>query len=137
MRSRRAWLYAGAAVVVTLVLACVGFGIGSMFVPDDPKAGPSTSVVETTSAPVPTSSGLSAEGRRAYLDSLGAIDPGLIANEDRAIRRAEETCADLLQGWSGDQLADRVVTRLSGGSAQIDRAQAVEAIALMKRWVCS
>lgn len=75
--------------------------------------------------------------QRAYLDGLGKIERGLVANEDRAIRRAEETCSDVKAGEiTGAKLTQRVVDRLSGGDATIDAKQADQALALMKANIC-
>lgn len=73
----------------------------------------------------------------SYLAGLEKIDAGLVANEERAIRRAEETCADIKAGeFKGDALNERVAERLSGGSATIDAKQASQVVALMKANIC-
>lgn len=106
-------------VVLAGVLALCGVGIVGLIWGDLDKADPEPS------------------GRAAYLEALRAIDPGLVADEDRAIRRAEETCADIKAGHAGDELVQRVVARLSGGNATIDAAQAQRAIDAMRQHVCA
>lgn len=71
-----------------------------------------------------------------YINDLSKLDPGLTVNVGRAISRATNTCADIKDGLSGDALAERVVLRLSGGNATINKKQAEEAIKLMRKWVC-
>lgn len=71
------------------------------------------------------------------MQGLAAIDPGLVANEDRALSRAKDTCLDIKQGEiTGDKLNERVAERLSGGDAQITPAQAAKVISLAKTTVC-
>jgi hypothetical protein len=85
-------------------------------------------------APVPA--GVTA-AERAYLDAAGAVDPGLVVNEARALRRAEESCADMAAGLSGDALTARVVARMSGGDASIDAGQAAVLIEAMRAHICA
>ncbi|MEU7617202.1 hypothetical protein AB0B27_14060 [Micromonospora rifamycinica] len=120
----RRLLTAAATVAALTLLAC---GSGS-----DDKAAPPAA--EPT--PQPSTSTWSTK-QRAYLDALAQIDPGLTANEERAIRRAEATCGDITaEGLSGAALTKRVVERLSGGNATIDSGQAEKAITLMRQHIC-
>ncbi|GGM14179.1 hypothetical protein GCM10012279_35380 [Micromonospora yangpuensis] len=112
------------------LLACGG---GSSDDQAEPAAAPPA---DRTSAPAPSASTWST-AQRAYLDALAEIDPGLVANEERAIRRAETTCGDIeAEGLSETALTKRVVERLSGGNATIDTAQAKKALALMREHIC-
>lgn len=75
--------------------------------------------------------------QRAYLDALAAIDPGLVASEQRAITRAGYMCTDIAKGGKSEQqLVELTVARLSGGNATIDTAQGARALALMRQWIC-
>ncbi|GAB7039716.1 hypothetical protein JCM9533A_50090 [Catenuloplanes niger JCM 9533] len=126
------------AVAVASLIALGGCGGGEDgAAPAAPETPP---VVATSSAAAPEPAvepSFSEQDRAAYLTALAEIDEGLVANEDRAVRRAEETCADIAAGEiTGTALADRVVERLSGGNATIDRAQAEQAIELMKKHIC-
>ncbi|GLW32261.1 DUF732 domain-containing protein [Actinoplanes regularis] len=86
--------------------------------------------------PATTAAGLSA-GQQAYLAALSAIDPGLVANEERALSRAKDICADIAGGeFIGAKLNERVAERLSGGDAQITAEQAAKVVALAKANVC-
>jgi len=77
------------------------------------------------------------DGESAYLAALERIDAGLVVNEERALRRARETCDDIAAGeLSEAKLVERVVFRLSGGNATIDAKQATQAVALMKQHIC-
>lgn len=152
MTTRKWWIIGGVAVL----LLCMGCGVGAWIIgrnaPDTakpravaetqsatpPPAAPSSSVPEPSpAAPSPSSSPPAApRDDAAYLAGLREIDPGLVASESRALRRAEETCADIKGGLTGDALATRVVARLSGGNATINTAQARRAIALMQAHIC-
>ncbi|MET0426764.1 MAG: hypothetical protein ABW046_23050 [Actinoplanes sp.] len=73
----------------------------------------------------------------AYLSGLRKIDPELALNQDRAVRRAQETCSDIAGGkFTGPQLNTRAAERLSNGSATIDAKQAAAAIKLMQKHIC-
>ncbi|MEV1206117.1 DUF732 domain-containing protein [Microbispora rosea] len=77
-----------------------------------------------------------AEQQRTYLDMLSVLDPGLVANEDRAIRRAERICDRILNPPEGStmSLERYVVEELSGGNATIDEATAGTVIGAIKVW---
>ena len=109
-------------IAAVAALGAVGCGAGAAEEP------------EQAAAPAPTTTW--SPKQTAYLATLGKLDEGLVVNETRAIRRAEETCADIKGGMAGGELAERVVARLSGGNATINRAQAGAAIAAMKANVC-
>lgn len=144
------WIIGG----IALVVLCLGCGIGAWAIGKNAPAAsskpltsaaaasssaPSTKAAAASPTPTPVVS-VSPPGAprddAAYLAGLHEIDPGLVANESRALRRAEETCADIKAGLSGDALAARVVARLSGGNATINTAQARRAIALMQTNIC-
>ncbi|GGK89314.1 hypothetical protein [Mangrovihabitans endophyticus] len=98
---------------------------------------PAAADTETSTAPATATDEIEPAAAEAYLAGLRQIDPGLAGNESRAVRRAEETCADIAAGeFTGDKLAERVAERLSGGSATINASQAKQAIDLMETYVC-
>lgn len=115
MKARHIWLGLAAAAVA---IACSSA----------PKEGP-------VAAPEPSPSWSAEE--RAYLDELADVDEGLVANEARAIRRAESTCDDIAKGFDDAKLQERAVIRMSGGDATIDTEQAKTVIALVREHVCS
>lgn len=110
-------------MVCVASLALAGCGGGS----DEPA---------TKASPSAESSALTAE-QEAYLKGLEKIDPGLVVNEERALRRAKDICSDVERGeFSGEQLAKRAAERLSGGNATIDAGQGAKVVELAKSNVC-
>jgi hypothetical protein len=104
-------------------------------------AGCSTSTpAEPTasSAPVQPVSGVPTPdaGQQAdYLAALKEIDPGLVVNEERAIRRGRAICDRIInKSGSAASLVSYTVEELSGGNATIDQAQAKKAIKAVKVW---
>jgi len=95
----------------------------------------STSSAQPSSTAAGKSPNWNAEQQRTYLDTLSALDPGLVANEDRAIRRAERICDRILNPPGGTMSLERyVVEELSGGNATIDEETAKTVIAAVKVW---
>ncbi|MGI5153603.1 DUF732 domain-containing protein [Microbispora sp. CA-102843] len=97
--------------------------------------------VATEDAPAPKASATAAavpspdaEQRAAYLAALERIDPGLVANEDRAIRRASRVCERIHNPAGGMSLERYTVEELSGGNASITTAQARQVIKAVKAW---
>lgn len=107
-----------------------------------PAAAPATAA----SAPAPAPAGsmpetvdadeVPADARAAYLDGLTEIDPGLTVDEDRAINRATNICLDISQGKDEATVITNTVSRLSGGNATIDEAQAAQAVELARTHIC-
>ncbi|MCI4066290.1 hypothetical protein MRQ36_28555 [Micromonospora sp. R77] len=90
----------------------------------------------TTSAAAPAQADFTAKEKN-YLAGLKKIDKGLVTNEERAIRRAQNICLDVKGGEFNDkQLADRAAERLSGGDATINSTQAAKVVALAKANIC-
>lgn len=90
-------------------------------------------VVTTTGAPRVE---LSAN-QLAYRQALAAIDPDLVPTDGRAVLNdAENTCGDILQGTSHEQLISRVISRTERNEAKVGKAQAEEILKLMKQWIC-
>lgn len=107
---------------VLLALACSSGGSDEQT--DPPTAA--TSAASTWTA-----------GQLLYLRRIGELDPGLVVDEERAIRRAEATCEDIRgKQLSEQQLVDRVVERMSGGNATINAEQAKFILSLIRRHIC-
>jgi hypothetical protein len=119
-------------ISITALAALALAGCGS-----DPAPAPAP--VKATPPPAATSAAPAADvtAQQAYIKGLRAIDAGPVANEERALSRAEDICLDLQQGeFTGAKLNERVAERLSGGSAQITGAQAGKVVELAKKTVC-
>jgi len=71
---------------------------------------------------------------RAYLDYIARIDPGLVASEERALRRADMICERILNGTPGMTIEEYTVLRLSGGHAQITEDQARKIVKAIRVW---
>jgi hypothetical protein len=118
-----------------LFVLAVGIGVlldGS----EEPAAAPSAS---RTAAAIPSRDSVptpDAGQRRAYLATLGEIDPGLVVDEDRALRRAGRICERIINPPEGGKLTLReyVVEELSGGNATINQTQAGRVITAVKVW---
>lgn len=118
--------YVVAAVMVCLSLsACSG---GSAEEADPPVASAPSSPQEQE--------GLSAGKRQALLAELRRIDPGLVADEERAVRRAESVCQDVREGKTPAQVAKNAQLRFTGGNATVDAEQAGKIVAAVKRHMC-
>lgn len=125
-----------AAIVtpVLLVLSCVACG------DEEPKkdAAPFATPAAPSRGPQSTRLSIGPDAAAAYIAGLRAIDPGLVVNTERALRRGRDVCLDLEQGeFAGERLNARVAARLSGGNATITEAQAAQAIELAKAHICS
>ncbi|MFE6305061.1 hypothetical protein [Nocardiopsis sp. NPDC057823] len=75
----------------------------------------------------------------AHVEAVRAVEPAFVADEDlidRQAGRTVNTCQDIHDGLEGAELTDRVVQRMSGGTATIDAAQAEQLINAMKEHVC-
>lgn len=123
----------------TLVVAVLGLLFLAGCSSSEPTSSPSGDVEEPTSqssvastSKVPTPD----VGQKAdYLAALEAIDSGLVANEDRAIRRGRAICDRILRGSDGGMSLDKyTVEELSGGNATINEAQAKQVIKAVKVW---
>ncbi|GGS88455.1 DUF732 domain-containing protein [Nonomuraea spiralis] len=98
-------------------------------------SSPSSDVGATTSQSAPAPDYLTAQ-KADYLAALDAIDPGLVVNEERALRRGQRVCDRILRGSDGGtmSLEEYTVAELSGGNATINEAQAKQVIKAVKVW---
>lgn len=72
-----------------------------------------------------------------FLTTLAAIDPGLIANEDRALSRAQDICLDLSQGKDDTTIARNAELRYEGGSVpDLTSDQALAILNAAREYVC-
>jgi hypothetical protein len=111
---------------VILLVAIVGT-VAKLTSEDAPKPK-----VSATAAAVPSPD---AEQRAAYLAALEKIDPGLVVNEERAIRRAVRVCERIINPPGGTMSLEKyVVEELSGGNATITTGQARQVIKAVKAW---
>ncbi|MGH3768610.1 MAG: DUF732 domain-containing protein [Pseudonocardiaceae bacterium] len=98
-------------------------------------AGCGSATPAPSRAPAPTAAPTT-DAQTAYLARLEQIDPGLVVNTERAIRRAENICLDIKQGKDEATVVSNTVQRLSGGNATIDKAQAAQVVELAKTHIC-
>ncbi|MFG3582553.1 hypothetical protein [Streptomyces sp. NPDC047990] len=96
-----------------------------------PKAKPSAKAP----APVKFDEPNAAE-TKALLSKLKTINPGIVVNEERAVRRSVNTCSDIQAGKSGDLLNKNVAYRFTGGNATVDEVQAAEIVKAVKGSFC-
>lgn len=123
------WLLAAVAGIVLLVVCLVVASVATA--PHVTLATPTRQAEPDAAGGVPSPSKAQ---QRAYLTALERIDPGLVVNEDRAIRRARSICDRVINGAQGATLEKYVVAELSGGNATINEAQAKQVIKAVKVW---
>lgn len=121
----------GAVVLAVGVVAIVGLALLGAALQQG--SGEAAQPVATAAAAVPSPD---ADQTAAYLDALREIDPGLVANEARAIRRGMRVCERIIAPPEGStmSLERYVVAELSGGNATIDEAQARQVVRAVKVW---
>jgi hypothetical protein len=120
------------------LLACLGASALALAGCGAAPEPPASAAPSTFGMPATVDMGeVPADARAAYLAGLTAIDPGLTGNEDRAIRRAENICADLKAGKDEQTVIGNTVQRLSGGNATINEEQAAQAVELARTHICA
>lgn len=122
------WGIVGLAIAALFVLGVFGVLVDAV-VSDGPTATASASPAAATGVPTPD-----AEQRAAYLAALQEIDPGLVANEDRAIRRGRAVCDRIINPRTTPSVEEYTVAALSGGTTTINQAQARQVIKAVKAW---
>ncbi|MEV4320983.1 DUF732 domain-containing protein [Microbispora rosea] len=121
------------AVLAVLLLVAVVTKVATGDEPE-PKASTTSSSQQHTEPAVPDVPDLKGAQRDAYLAALGAIDPGLVVNEERAVRRGQNTCLDILEGKSTSTVVHNAQVRFTGGDATVSAAQARQVVKAVKAW---
>lgn len=74
---------------------------------------------------------------RELITALGAIDKGLVVNEDRAIRRSENVCRDVKDGKDTKALNKNAELRFEGGNVpDLSEEQAAQIVDAVKASFC-
>lgn len=122
--------YRQAALSLILIsLALAGCGGGDAAAPASPSPTSSSARPESWER-IPEAQ------REEYIGALERIEPGLVVNEERALRRGVTTCDNLKEGLTENAVAERARQRFTGGNATVDAGQARRIVAAAKRWVC-
>jgi Protein of unknown function (DUF732) len=141
-----------------VLLLCIGVAVvGALFGDPEqpaaptaattPAATPTTAVAPTTPAPttVPTSAAAPPPAAPtptgtpdvpAYLAALRVIDPGLVTNEDRAVRRGRDVCLDISQGKPEETVINNARLRFDGGDAAVGPEKARMIVDAVRRHLC-
>lgn len=127
-KKRSPWLIV-AAVVGVLALGGAVLQLADGGEDGGPAATASASASPAAGVPTPD-----AGQRAAYLAALQEIDPGLAANEERAIRRGRAVCDRIIHPRENPSVEEYTVAALSGGTTTIDQAQARQVIEAVKAW---
>ncbi|MEV8015672.1 hypothetical protein AB0O76_04795 [Streptomyces sp. NPDC086554] len=125
-----------AALLTASVLALAGCsddGETDAAAKPKPKATPTQTTPDTPSVPSPN-----AAQTKALTDALSAIKPELAADEERAVRRAQNVCMDVKGGKDAATMAKNANARYSGGTAgQLTDAQGAQIVKAVKDTFCS
>lgn len=115
-----------AAKVAGILLAVAAAGVLAIVIAVSGKDSPAP-YQAVPPAPEPT---LSA-AESSYVGQLSGIDPGLVVNEQRAVRRGESVCYEQAHGRSGTALVEYARQEFDGGNAAVDTAKAQQIVALI------
>src|SRR5690606_10506513 len=127
-KRRPRWLIAAIVVAVLAIGGAIIEAVGGDG--QEPEAAVASAAPSRQVVPTPD-----AGQAAAYLAALERIDPGLVANAERAIRRGRSICDRIINPRGGTMtLEEYVVAELSGGNATIDEAQARQVIRAVKVW---
>lgn len=74
--------------------------------------------------------------RGDLIGELGQIDSALISNQDRAVRRAVSTCADILAGKSAAVVLANAKARFTGGDIVVDDNTGKQIVSSVKTTFC-
>ncbi|WP_435070455.1 DUF732 domain-containing protein [Amycolatopsis thermoflava] len=80
----------------------------------------------------PTPAPTGAAGAASYLAALGAIDPALVTDPDRAVSRGKNVCLDLEAGKERATVVSNAAARFDGGSVAVDAAKAERIVAAIE-----
>ncbi|MFE7114452.1 hypothetical protein ACFU99_03390 [Streptomyces sp. NPDC057654] len=141
---RKTWVIVGVAVLA------IG-GITSLFKDDEPSKPAADSKPSATASARPTAdhrvkpsktptSGIpspDAAQRESLIRALRAIEPGLVAKEDRAVSRARDTCLDHKSGKDAAMVQKNTKSRFEGGTVpSLDDDQAAGIVSAVKESFC-
>ncbi|MGA4843496.1 DUF732 domain-containing protein [Streptomyces sp. G45] len=154
-RTKRAWLVGGAAALALGGLASLVGGGEDGSTADEAKRGPRPSATESVdpdgwraqnarprARPTPSARGGGVPSpdpvRTArLLRALGAVEPGLTADEDRAVRRARAVCRDLRDGKRAETVRANARTRYEDGAVpRLTDEQAGRIVAAVRSVLC-
>lgn len=126
------------AAVVLAVLTATGCGPLENPSATAPSPSPSPSLSASSPAALPSRREVprpTAAQARAYLATIARIDPGLVVNRERALRRARGVCDRIVNPPGGTLTLTRyTAVMLSGGDAQINERQARQVIRAVRVW---
>ncbi len=71
-----------------------------------------------------------------YLADLAAIDPGLVVDADRALRRGQRVCERIAQQQTEAQVVEYARLEFDGGNASVDTAKARRIVAVVRQHLC-
>ncbi|MGW1839840.1 DUF732 domain-containing protein [Streptomyces sp. NPDC002067] len=97
-----------------------------------PSETPSPTASKPGSIPSPD-----AAQTAALIRALRAVDPGLVAKEDRAVDRARNVCLDVHQGKDADTVQGNAKARFEGGTVpSLTDDQAADIVTAVKSSFC-
>jgi hypothetical protein len=141
-----------AAGVLAWVVARGGGGHGASGYP--PGLAPSAATAAPGSPGAPAAGGASGPGQRAahpgttqgtdpaaqaaagFLTELGAIDPALVSDPDKALAVGRATCQDLAAHRSDDAVRRAVVERFRTGTVAMDDGKAALIVDAARNHLC-
>jgi Protein of unknown function (DUF732) len=71
-----------------------------------------------------------------FLEELGAIDPGLVTDPDRALAGGRATCQDLAAHQPDDVVISGVIQRFHTGGVPVDRPKAALIVDAARNHLC-
>lgn len=139
---RKTWIIVGAAVLAF-------GGVLSLFEDEPATAKPESAKPSATAAAKPADKPSPEASKPAAIPSpdtaqtaaliaaLKAVDPGLVAKEDRAVDRARNVCLDIKQGKDAPLVQSNAKTRYEGGTVpSLTDDQAASIVAAVKGSFC-
>lgn len=115
----------GALAVLVLLVFLLG-GNGQ----EEPTANASPTTTLPAAPRVPTPDGAE---RDTYLAALRAVDPGLVEKEERAVDRGRNTCLDILERKTSEQVTANAKIRFTG-EVTVSEEQALQIVEAVKAW---
>ncbi|QAX94046.1 hypothetical protein SEA_EURATIS_51 [Streptomyces phage Euratis] len=122
------------ALAAVAVLALAGCGGSDDKADSKPSAAPSSTPSTPAAPAIPSPD---AAQTKALMGKLSAIKPELAADEERAVRRAQNVCSDVRGGKDDATMAKNANYRFSGGTAgQLTDAQGAKIVDAVKASFC-